>query len=110
MSRKRRQIAPLVLNQFSVKDVERICSVLNGEEGPELQSALSRLVESWQASGPNLLEMMWSNPALWRELRESWRAQWGPTTTGGAHVVLYPAVPENKKIKRQNGGHEPTLE
>jgi hypothetical protein len=131
MPRRKKRLDDLVRNQFAVKDLERagsfslvrdrfavddlhhICSALNGEEGPELQVALTRLVASWQNSGPNLIEMMRSDGGLWHDdLREmeSWRAQWGPTSTGGAHLVLYPVIPADKRRAGRDGAYELTPE
>lgn len=110
MPRKKKPHDPLVLNRLSVEDLEHICSVLNGEEGPEQQLALSRLVITWQESGPNLINMIFSDSALLRDLQGSCRAQWVPTSTGGAHLALFPALSEDKKEKGRDGTYRATPE
>src|SRR5260370_13563600 len=105
MTRKRKPSAPTVLNRFSLEDLERICGVLNGEEGPEMQLALGQLVKSWQESGPSLTEMVLAERALWRDLQESCRARLVATSTGRAHLMIYAAPPVDQKQKAQDGPH-----
>jgi hypothetical protein len=109
MSRRKQHI-PLLLNEPSREDLEHICRVLNGEKQPELQLALSRLVKSWQASGPNLKKMMHSDFGQWRDVQESWKATWLPTRTGRAQLVLLPDLPAGHMKKGRDGAYRPTLE
>lgn len=87
-----------------------ICRVLNGEKQPELRLALSRLIKSWQASGPNLKKMMHADFGQWRDVQESWKATWLPTRTGRAHLLLLPDLPPGHMKKGQDGACRPTPE
>src|SRR4030081_428582 len=109
MSRMK-QYNPLVLNEPSREDLEQICSVLNGEKQPELRLPLSRLIKSWQASGPNLKKMMHADFAQWGDVQESWKATWVPTRTGRAHLLLFPDLPAGHMKKGQDGAYRPTPE
>jgi hypothetical protein len=100
----------LLLNEPSREDLEHICSVLNGEKQPKLRLALSRLVKSWQASGPNLKKMMHADFGQWRDVQESWKARWLPTHTGRAHLLLLPDLPSNHMKKGKDGAYRPTPE
>jgi hypothetical protein len=107
---RRKQYNPLVLNEPSREDLEQICSVLNGERQPELRLPLRRLIKSWQASGPNLKKMMHADFGQWRDVQESWKAQWLPTRTGRAHLLLLPDLPPDHMKKGQDGAYRPTPE
>lgn len=110
MPRKKKPRDPLVLNRLSVEELEDVCHVLNGEDGPELQLALRQLVVTWQESGPNLMNMMFANGPLWRDMRESLKVQWVPTDTGRAHLIFSPAISEDKKEKARDGKYRATPE
>jgi hypothetical protein len=110
MSRKKKPHDPLVLNRLSVEELEDVCHVLNGVDGPELQLALRQLVVTWQESGPNLINMMFADGPLWRDMRESLKVQWVPTDTGRAHLVFSPAISEDKKEKGRDGKYRKTPE
>jgi hypothetical protein len=103
-----KQYDTLVLNEPSTEDLEHICRVLNGEKQPELQLALSRLIKSWQASGPNLKKMMHADSEQWRDVQESWKATWLPTRTGRAHLHLFPDLPAGHMKKGEDGAYRPT--
>jgi hypothetical protein len=106
----RKKYAPLLLNEPSRDDLEHICRVLNGEEAPEARFALSRLIKSWQASGPNLKKMMHLDFTQWRDVQESWKATWVPTRTGRAHLLLFPDLPLCHMKKGHDGVYRPTPE
>jgi hypothetical protein len=105
---RRKLYPPLLLNEPSREDLEHICRVLNGEKQPELRLALTRLIKSWQASGPNLKKMMHADFAQWGDVQESWKATWLPTPTGRAHLLLFPDLPAGHMEKGQDGTYRPT--
>jgi hypothetical protein len=107
---RRKQHIPFLLNEPSRKELEHICCVLNGEKQPEVRLSLSRLVKSWQASGPNLKKMMHVDFQQWGDVQESWKAQWVPTPTGRAQLLLLPDLPAGHMKKEKDGRYRPTPE
>jgi len=58
--------------------LESICQALNSTEAPELRDNMRRLVQRWQASGPNLVKMMDEDPELRGDVQGACRARWEP--------------------------------
>ena len=54
------------------------------------------------------MNMMFADGPLWRDMRESLRVQWLPTSTGRAHLIFSPVVPEDKKEKGRDGKYRKT--
>ena len=73
------------------EDLNSICSLLNGEEPPELCSALRKLVGTWQKSGPNLAKMLKDDEVLAARVKHG-RTLLAPTDTGKGHLLWRPAL------------------
>jgi hypothetical protein len=96
-----------VVNEFSVEDLQNICGVLNGENGRQLQTELTRLVKAWEASGPNLRNMMHEDAQLSWDLQQTWKMIWVPSEAGGAQIGLLPSLPDDRRIKFNRGKGTP---
>lgn len=83
------------LDRETLQDIR---DVLNGGKGPELGADLKRLVEQWQASGPNLELFVSGSKAAephsndpfpidtWSAINEICHSQWIPTASGNARL------------------------
>jgi hypothetical protein len=87
--------------------LESICQTLNSTEEPELRDNMRRLVQRWQASGPNLAKMMdEDSDDLHGDVQTACRARWEPTLGGRAHLVVEPDYREIALRKYKPGQHK----
>lgn len=72
------------------KELEAVCSILNGRAPGELRLQLRKLVETWHRSGPNLARMLKENQTLFHRIRVG-RTFLVPTNTGKGHLFWLPS-------------------
>jgi len=77
---------PIAAGDQGRDELQPICKALDSKEQPELRDKLRRLVERWQASGPNLEKMMYGDSDLFRDVALACRASWTPTAGGYQRV------------------------
>jgi len=94
---------PVAVGEQGKDELEPICQALNSTEQPELRDNLRRLIERWQASGPNLEKMMYGDLELFTEVQLACRARWTPGSEGRAFLYLMPDYQERRERKVRQG-------
>jgi hypothetical protein len=80
----------IAVGDQSKEDLRRICDALNSTEKPELRDELRVLLKMWQASGPNLEKMMYSDLTLMKNVQLACRPHWKAQNNGRALLLLMP--------------------
>jgi hypothetical protein len=71
-------------------DLDKICALLNSARYPKKRDDLRQLVRRWRESGPNLEQMLDSDPILAKEMQSAWHAKLYPGKHARAQLALNP--------------------